>query len=99
MKMLILAAVFATASLAAHAADQASADATLAQAETAEAQAARLGNRWTPTEAALKAAHAARDTQDWATMQAQAATALSLAQRSVEQSHEQDAAWRDAVIR
>lgn len=81
------------------AATQQDAEGTLAKAVSAEAEADRLGNRWVPTETALKAAQTALAAQKWNEAQDQAAEALALALRSIEQSHEQATAWRDAVVR
>jgi hypothetical protein len=71
----------------------------LAKAIGAEAEAGKLGNRWVPTETALKDARAALAAQKWDDAQAAATEALALAQRSIAQSHEQATAWRDAVVR
>jgi len=84
---------------AAHAASHAEAEAALASAVQAEATAAQLGNRWLPAEAALKAARAALAARSWDKSMVEAAKAHALAQRAIEQSHEQETAWRDAVIR
>jgi hypothetical protein len=75
------------------------AEAALASAKQAETEAGKLGNRWAPAEAMLKAAQAALDAQDWEKAVAAAAEAGALAQRAIAQSKEQDTAWRDAVIR
>ncbi len=84
---------------AAHAASQAEAEAALDSAVQAEAAAAQLGNRWLPAEAALKAARTALAAQSWDKAVSEAAKAHALALRAIEQSHEQETAWRDAVIR
>ncbi len=84
---------------AAHAASQAEAEAALDSAVQAEATAAQLGNRWLPAEAALKAARTALAAQSWDKSASEAAKAHALALRAIEQSHEQETAWRDAVIR
>lgn len=81
------------------AADQTTAATALAAAEQAEAQAASVGNRWVPAEAALKSARAAMAKQDWDTSLAEATRARALADRAVEQAREQKTLWRDAVIR
>ncbi len=65
----------------------------------AEAQAGALGNRWVPAEAALKAAKAALAAQSWDIAAAEASKAHAMALRAVEQSKEQETAWRDAVVR
>jgi hypothetical protein len=83
----------------ANAATQAEAQAALADATQAEALAATAGNRWLPAEAALKAAQDAMAKQAWDDAVAAAYRAKALAQRAAEQSREQDAHWRDAVIR
>ena len=98
MRVLAVMLLLATPAVA-HAASQADAEAALASAVQAEATAAQLGNRWLPAEAALKAARAALATQSWDKSVAEAAKAHALALRAIEQSHEQETAWRDAVIR
>lgn len=85
--------------IAAVAADRSQATAAVSDAVGAEAAAARLGNRWVPTEAALKAARAALAAQSWDIAVTQAARARLLAERAVAQSNEQKTAWHDAVIR
>ena len=85
--------------LAAFAATREQAQESLAQAEKTEAEAATFNNRWVPTEAALKDARSALKAGDWDKAVAAASLAQALAARSVEQSHEQETAWRDAVIR
>lgn len=82
----------------AYAASQSDAEAAQADATQIDAR-ATPGNRWIPTETALQAARAAIASGDWDTAVAQATQARSLAQRSVEQSKEQETAWRDAIIR
>ncbi len=98
MRTLAVMLLLAT-SAAAHAASQAEAEAALASAVQAEATAAQLGNRWLPAEAALKAARTALAAQSWDKSASEASKAHALAQRAIEQSHEQETAWRDAVIR
>ena len=98
MKRLLVVALVAFAAPA-FAADQTSAAAALAAAAQAEAQAASLGNRWVPTEAALKAAREAVARQDWDTTLAEATQAHAMADRAIEQAREQKTLWRDAVIR
>jgi hypothetical protein len=99
MKQLCAAILLLSFAGHAHAADKGGAEAALAGAEQAEAMAAKLGNRWVPAEAALKASRAALATQNWDTALAEATKARALALRAVEQSHEQETAWHDAVIR
>ena len=84
---------------AAHAAGKADADSAIAGAAQAEDAAGKLGNRWIPAEASLKAAKAAFAAGNWDTAVAQATRARLLAERAVEQSNEQKTAWRDAVVR
>jgi hypothetical protein len=98
MKRALILALLALATPA-WAASQTEAAAALAAARSAEAEAGRLGNRWVPTEAALKAAQTALDAKNWDQAASAAAEAQALALRSVEQSHEQETAWHDAVIR
>ena len=97
--MRALAILLVVLPVAAHAANKAAAETALAGAIQAEDDAAKLGNRWVPAEAALKAAKAALALQNWDQAVAEAETARSLAWRAVEQSQEQETAWRDAVIR
>jgi hypothetical protein len=99
MKRLLILATVLAFSTAAHATTSADAQSALADAEKVETQAAGLGNRWVPAEAALKAARDAIAKQNWDGALAQANTARVLAQRAVEQSQEQETLWRDAVIR
>ena len=99
MKRLLIVAALLAFGTAAHAAPQANAQEALANAEKTEAQAADLGNRWVPAEAALKAARDAIAKHNWDEALAQANTARALAQRAVEQSQQQETLWRDAVIR
>lgn len=79
-------------------ADQASAEAALAAAQKLEGEAAALKNRWIPTETALKAATAAFKDSHWDEAKASADQAAALAQASIAQAHEEQTAWRDAVI-
>lgn len=95
----LLAAALMTIAVPAFAADQSTATMALTEANQAEAQAASLGNRWVPAEAALRAARAAQAKQDWDTMLTEATRAKALADRAVEQAREQKTLWRDAVIR
>jgi membrane-bound lytic murein transglycosylase B len=99
MKRLLILVTLLAFSTASHAATPADAQAALANAVKVETQAAGLGNRWVPTEAALKAARDAIAKQNWDEALAQAKTADALAQRAVAQSQEQETLWRDAVIR
>jgi osmotically-inducible protein OsmY len=85
--------------VAAQAADKAQAETAVAGAVSAEDAAARLGNRWIPAEASLKAAKAALASGNWDAAVTEAIKARLLAERAVEQSNEQKTAWRDAVIR
>jgi len=99
MKLLITAVLLAFTASAAQAATQAEAEAALADAKKIEAEAAKSNNRWVPTEAALAAAAKALAAGNWDEAATQAGRARALAARSVEQSKEQQNAWRDAVIR
>ncbi|GAC1640943.1 MAG: hypothetical protein NVS4B4_18680 [Bradyrhizobium sp.] len=91
--------VLLCASATAQAATQAEAEAALNAANQTEAEAATFGNRWLPAEAALKAAKSALEAGDWDKAASQAKQAQALAARAVEQSHEQETAWKDAVVR
>jgi hypothetical protein len=84
---------------AAQAATQQEAEAALKDAKAAEAEAAKLTNRWVPTEHALKAAQKALDAGKWDEAAAQAAEAHALADVSIQQAKEQMTTWHDAVIR
>jgi hypothetical protein len=84
---------------AATAATREEAQAALSAATTTEVEAGKLGNRWLPAEAALKAAKAAFDGGDWDKAKAEADRAHACAARAIEQSQEQAAGWNDAVIR
>lgn len=99
MKRWLLAAALIGMTSAAEAATQAEAEAAFAKATQTETEAGKTGNRWLPAEAALKAAKAALDAKDWDKAATQADQAQALAARAIEQSHEQETAWQDAVIR
>ena len=99
MRTLVLAAALLCASAAAQAATQQEAEAAFSAAKQTEDEAAKLGNRWLPAEAALKAAKTAIDVEDWDKAATSANLAHALASRAVEQSHEQETAWQDAVVR
>jgi hypothetical protein len=99
MRAIALAVLLAALPMAAHAVEKADAETAVAGAIQAEDAAGKLGNRWIPAEAALKAAKAALAAGTWDTAVAEATKARSLAHRAIEQSHEQETAWRDAVIR
>ncbi len=99
MRRWLIAAALLGVSGTAQAATQAEAEAAFAKATQTETDAGKTGNRWLPAEAALKAAKAALDAKDWDKAAAQADQAQALAARAIEQSHEQETAWQDAVIR
>jgi hypothetical protein len=99
MKAIVVWLALAVSPVVAHAATQAEAEAALAAAKQAEAEAARYNNRWLPAEAAVTAAEKAIAAHAWDVAVAQAATARAMGLRAVEQSREQETAWRDAVIR
>ena len=99
MKTLAFAVLALLMARPAFAATQADAEAALAAAVAQEDAAGKLGNRWVPTETALMDARAALKAEDWNRAAASAAEAQALAARAIEQSHEQETAWRDAVIR
>ena len=99
MRAVLLALGLLGASAAAHAATQQEAEAALDAADRTEAEAATFGNRWLPAEAALKAAKSAAAVGDWDKAATEANRAHALAARAVEQSQEQETAWRDAVLR
>jgi hypothetical protein len=83
---------------AAQAATQQEAEAALKDAKASEAEAAKLINRWVPTERALQAAQKALDAGKWDEAAAQATEAKALAEVSIHQAKEQMTAWHDAVI-
>lgn len=97
MRQLPVCLLLVALSVSAQAATQADADAALTSATLAEA-ATPTGNRWIPTEAALKAAKAASAKKDWDEAVAQATKARALALRSKEQSREQETSWRAAIV-
>lgn len=99
MKIVLVGLLMVWLPVTAHAADKAQAETAVAGAVSAEDAAARLGNRWIPAEASLKAAKAALASGNWDTAVTEATKARLLAERAVEQSNEQKTAWRDAVIR
>ncbi len=83
----------------ASAATQAEAQAALDAARKADAAAAAVHNQWIPTEAALK--QAAKELADGKYDDAVAISkrAEALAERSVQQAHEQEKLWQNEVIR
>jgi hypothetical protein len=84
---------------AAHAAStQADFDAAYATAQSAEAEAGTLKNRWTTTEQALTAANKAAAAGDFDSAVNQAKLAEALAKASIAQANEQETAWTAAVI-
>lgn len=95
----VLAAVALLAPGMAWAATQADAQAALANARTAEADAGKIGNRWMPTEEALKQAKQELDAGKYDAALATARRAEALAKRSIEQAREQDKLWRNEVVR
>lgn len=99
MKRWLLAAALVGITGAAEAATQAEAEAAFAKATQTENEAGKTGNRWLPAVAALKAAKSALDAKDWDKAATQSDQAQALAARAIEQSHEQETAWQDAVIR
>jgi hypothetical protein len=99
MKFILALGVLLLLSGATHAATQQEAAAALESAEQTEAEAGKLGNRWVPAEAMLKAAQQALEDQDFDKAFAAAAEAQALAERAIAQSKEQETAWHDAVIR
>ena len=101
MSAIMLAALTASAFAAqtsAPAASKASAKAALAHVEGAAKQAAAMHDQWTPTAAALKAAHAAFKTDDYAKAQTLAKRAFKFATLSVEQAKQQKKLWRNEVV-
>jgi hypothetical protein len=86
----------ATAALAASADDF---KAALAKAEAANNQAGAIKNQWTTTAGALKAAKAAADAGKLDDAVKLAEHAEALANASIAQAKEQEAAWSQAVIR
>jgi hypothetical protein len=97
--MLVLAVAAMLAPGTARAATQADAQAALDAARKAEAAAAAVHNRWTPTEDTLKAAakEMAAGKYDDAITSSKRAEALAL--RSIEQAQEQAKLWPNEVIR
>ncbi|HTJ02177.1 MAG TPA: hypothetical protein VL492_05250 [Methylovirgula sp.] len=97
MKAALIIAAMAVSG-AAQAATQQEAEAALKDAKASEAEAAKLTNRWVPTERALKTAQKALDAGKWDEAAAQATEAKALAEVSIQQAKEQMTAWHDAVI-
>jgi hypothetical protein len=86
---------FATAALAANAADF---KAAYAKAEAASKEAHALKNEWTTTGKALKAAKKAADAGQFDEAVKKANEAEALAQGSIAQAKEQAKLWPEAVI-
>jgi len=87
------------AATAAHAAStQADFDAAYAAAQSAEKGAGALKNRWTTTEQVLAAAKKAAAAGDFDGAIDQAKQAEALANASIAQAKEQEAAWKAAII-
>ena len=99
MRCVVTVLVLLSLAPGAFAATKEQAEMALTNAIQAEDAAAAAGNRWLPAETALKAAKAALAAGSWDQAVTQASTAKAMAVRALEQSREQDAAWRDAVIR
>ena len=99
MRALVVAALLVALPAGAWAADQAAAEGALAAAVRAEGVAGKLGNRWVPAEAALKAAKVALAAGAWDQAVADATRAQALAERASEQAREQETAWPILVIR
>jgi len=74
-------------------------DAAYRAAAQREQQAGALRNQWTPTEAALKAAQKAADMKDYDQAVVLAHQAEALANASIKQAEEQNALWRNAVVK
>ncbi len=89
----------ALAAVPAAAAVQPDAAAAIARAEAAAQEAAALRDQWTPTIAALHAAHAAAAKGDTAAARRFADRATLLAGLSIRQAREQAQLWRSAVPR
>lgn len=99
MKIVFLGLLLVWLPVAAQAADKTQAETAVAGAISAEDAAGRLGNRWLPAEASLKAAKAALASGNWDMAVTQATRTRLFAERAVEQSNEQKTVWRDAIIR
>lgn len=95
----IIATVLAASAPAAFAANQSDFQIAYTAAQQAEQQAAALRDRWTPTEAALKAAKHAAEAGKYDEATALAHEAEALAKLSIQQAQSQETAWRDAVVR
>jgi len=83
----------------ARAADRAGYDAAIAKATATEAEAGKLQDRWTTTEAVLKQARTAAAAGDYAHATALAQHAQALAAASVVQAQQQAKLWPNAVVR
>ena len=97
LSLICIAAAAATTAYAAGA--EADFKAVLAAAQAAEHQARQLEEPMAADRQALAAARKAADAGDFDTAVKLAQQAEALAKASIAQSKEQDAAWRDAVIR
>jgi hypothetical protein len=97
--MVALALAALTLAPVARAASAAEFGAAYQAATRAEQQAARLRNRWTTTEATLKAAQEAADRKDYDKAVALARRAEALAKVSIAQAKEQKRLWRNVVVK
>ena len=61
--------------------------------------AGEMGAQWNVTVKALKAAHTAAESGDYATAQTEAEKADTLAKLSIEQAKEQKTLWRNEAIK
>ena len=95
---IVLAASLLIAAAPALAASEADFKAAFTAAEAAEQQAGTLRDRWTTTEAALKAAKQAADKGDFEAAVASAKKAEALAKASIFQATNEKDRWKHAVI-
>lgn len=79
-------------------ADAVSAKQAITEAATLQAQAMKLDDGWSTTQAALKQAHAAYAKHDFATALAKARHAQTLARISILQAQSQKTLWRNEVV-
>jgi hypothetical protein len=100
LALILLVAAAALAGIApARAATQSDFEAAYRAAAEAERQAGVLGNQWTPTEAALKAAEKAAAAKDYDAAADLARRARALAEASIDQAKDQDKLWQNAVLK
>jgi len=97
--MMLAAVLMTSVALPAWAASETDYKTALAAAESAEKEAAQLRNKWTTTEAQLKAARKAAGAGDFDAATASAKEAEALAKASIFQATSEKQRWKDMEIR